>query len=57
MNKSTVAEQPQVRLAGGPIHPGNHPALPPGAAKVLLQMLREASLQRRDVHCQPSLAA
>lgn len=57
MNKSTVADQPRVRLAERPMTPGNEAALPSGAAKVLLQMLREASKERRDVHIQTPLAA
>jgi hypothetical protein len=55
MNKSTSGEQPRVRLAEGAMGGGG--VLPPGAAMVLLQMLRAASQGQPNIRSQPPLAA
>jgi hypothetical protein len=55
MNNSTVGERQQVRLDASAM--GCEAVLPPGAAKVLLQMLRASSQEKHEVHSQPPLAA
>ena len=57
MNKSTAREHPRVRLDGMAMVADGYAVLPPGAARVLLQMLREASQAHHEVHSQPPLAA